>query len=110
MTEFIEEVNDGNFEQVVLQSKRPVDSGPSGADRAARSRQQLNLWPSSMRGRQVVRVNVADSRSVAQCYRIQVIPTLILFQNSEEKDRMIGVAIKEAIARTIDAHMDAASN
>jgi len=63
-----------------------------------------------MRGRQVVRVNVADSRSVAQCYRIQVIPTLILFQNSEEKDRMIGVAIKEAIARTIDAHMDAASN
>ena len=110
MTEFIEEVNDGNFEQVVLQSKRPVDSGPSGADRAARSRQQLNLWPSSMRGRQVVRVNVADSRSVAQCYRIQVIPTLILFQNSEEKDRMIGVAIKEAIARTIDAHMGAASN
>ena len=85
MTEFIEEVNDGNFEQVVLQSKRPVDSGPSGADRAARSRQQLSLWPSSMRGRQVVRVNVADSRSVAQCYRIQVIPTLILFQNGEER-------------------------
>ena len=24
MTEFIEEVNDGNFEQIVLQSKRPV--------------------------------------------------------------------------------------
>ena len=24
MTEFIEEVNDSNFEQVVLQSKRPV--------------------------------------------------------------------------------------
>ena len=24
MTEFIEGVNDGNFEQVVLQSKRPV--------------------------------------------------------------------------------------
>jgi len=63
-----------------------------------------------MRGRQVVRVNVDDNRSVVQWYCIQVIPTLILFQNSEEKDRMIGVAIKEAIARTIDAHMDAASN
>lgn len=37
-------------------------------------------------------------------------PTLILFQNGEEKDRMIGVAIKEAVARTIDAHMGAASN
>jgi len=57
-----------------------------------------------MRGRQVVRVNVDDNRSVVQCYRIQVIPTLILFQNGEDKDRMIGVAIKEAIARTIDAH------
>ena len=63
-----------------------------------------------MRGRQVVRVNVDDNRSVVQWYCIQVIPTLILFQNSEEKDRMIGVAIKEAIARTIDAHMGAASN
>jgi thioredoxin len=63
-----------------------------------------------MRGRQVVRVNGDDNRSVAQCYRIQVIPTLILFQNGEDKDRMIGVAIKEAIARTIDAHMGAASN
>ena len=63
-----------------------------------------------MRGRQVVRVNGDDNRSVVQCYRIQVIPTLILFQNGEEKDRMIGVAIKETIARTIDAHMGAASN
>jgi len=35
---------------------------------------------------------------------------LILFQNGEDEDRMIGVAIKEAIARTIDAHMGAASN
>ena len=57
-----------------------------------------------------MRVNGDDNRSVVQCYRIQVIPTLILFQNGEDKDRMIGVAIKEAIARTIDAHMGAASN
>jgi len=59
---------------------------------------------------QVVKLNVDDNPSAVQRYRIQAIPTLVLFQNGEEKDRMIGVTTKEAIARTIDAHLGAASN
>jgi len=34
MTEFIEEVNDGNFEQVVLQSERPVLANDAHMDAA----------------------------------------------------------------------------
>ena len=43
-------------------------------------------------------------------YRIQAIPTLILFQAGEERDRIIGAASKDAIARAIEARIGAALN
>jgi thioredoxin-like negative regulator of GroEL len=35
------------------------------------------------------------------------IPTLILFQDGEEKERMIGVSKREAIERLMDTHVNA---
>ena len=58
----------------------------------------------------VVKLNVDDHPSVVPRYRIQAIPTLILFQNGEEKDRIIGAASKDAIARAIEARMGAVLN
>jgi len=59
---------------------------------------------------QVVKLNVDDNPSIALRYCVQAIPTLILFRDGEERDRLIGARSKEAIARTIDAQMGAASN
>lgn len=36
-----------------------------------------------------------------------VIATLILFQDGKEKERLIGVSQREAIARVIDMHVSA---
>ncbi|MBI2209332.1 MAG: thioredoxin [Deltaproteobacteria bacterium] len=58
----------------------------------------------------VAKLNVDDNPSVVQRYRIQGIPTLILFQGGEEKERIIGVASKEAILRMIDEHATGASS
>lgn len=59
---------------------------------------------------QVVKLNVDDNASIALRYCVQAIPTLILFRDGEERDRLIGARSKEAIARTIDAQMGVASN
>jgi thioredoxin 1 len=58
----------------------------------------------------VVRLNVDENPTVAQRYSIRGIPTLILFQEGEEKERIVGVVSREMVARTIEAHIDADLN
>jgi len=113
MSEYIEEVNDGNFEQLVLQSNRPVlvDFWALWCGPCRMLAPIVESLAKQYAGNaQVVKLNVDDNPSAVQRYRIQAIPTLVLFQKGEEKDRMIGVTTKEAIARTIDVHLGAASN
>jgi thioredoxin 1 len=59
---------------------------------------------------QVVKLNIDRSPSVVEKFRIEAIPTLIVFQDGEEKERIIGAVSQDAIARAIDAHLGSAMN
>ena len=86
-------------------------SGLNGAGRAARWRLSLKRVAEQYAGRaHVVKLNVDENPSVVEKFRIEAIPTLIVFQNGEEKDRIIGAAGQEAIARAIEARMSSAVN
>lgn len=52
----------------------------------------------------VVKLNVDDNPSSAAAYGVRGIPTLILFNEGKEVDRMIGAAGKESISRMIEKH------
>ena len=52
----------------------------------------------------VVKVNVDGSPAVAQRYGIGGIPTLILFQDGVEKERILGVVSQEEISETIERY------
>lgn len=110
MNSHIEEVNDDNFAQVVLDSERPVLvdfwaqwCGPCRA-LAPIVEAVAEQYAGST---QVVKLNVDDSPSVVEKYRIQAIPTLIVFRDGEEKKRILGAVSREEIARAIDAHASA---
>lgn len=107
MNSHIEEVNDDNFAQVVLDSERPVLvdfwaqwCGPCRA-LAPIVEAVAEQYAGSA---QVVKLNVDDNPSVVEKYRIQAIPTLIVFRDGEEKKRILGAVSREEIARAIDAH------
>ena len=113
MSEYASAVNEGNFAQIVLQSKTPV-LVDFWAKWCAPCRTLAPIveaiaeqYAESAR---VFKLNVDDSPAVAQRYGIRGIPTLILFQDSVEKERIIGVASQEKISRTIDQHIHAALN
>ena len=113
MSEYVREVNEGNFTQVVLQSETPtlVDfwaawCGPCGA-LAPIVEAVAEQYAKSAR---VVKLNVDESPTVTQRYGIQGIPTLILFKEGEEKERIVGVVSREKISRTIEAYIGADLN
>ena len=112
MSEYVRQVNERDFDQVVLKSKTPVLvdfwaqwCGPCRA-LAPIVEAVAEQYAGAVR---VVKLNVDDNPSVAQRYRVRAIPTLILFQDGEEKDRLIGAVSKETIRRGIELRVESAA-
>ena len=109
MKENIGDVGDASFTTEVLQSQQPVlvdfwaewcgpcrTLGPIVEEIADEYRDLARVY----------KLNVDDNPSAVERYRVKAIPTLILFQNGEEKERLVGAARKAEIARAIDAHIN----
>ncbi|MBI2183238.1 MAG: thioredoxin [Deltaproteobacteria bacterium] len=113
MSEQVIEISDGNFEKFVLQSKTPVLvdfwAAWCAPCRVLAPRVEA-IAEKRAKSARFAKLNVDDSPTVAQRYGIRGIPTLILFQDGEEKERLIGVATEEEISRAIDKHVSAALN
>jgi len=112
MSEFVKEVSDSSFESDVLGSSKPVlvdfwaqwctpcrMLAPTVEAVAERFRDSAN----------VVKLNVDDNPSTAQRYGIKGIPTLILFREGKEVERVVGATSKESITRMIDKYVTAAA-
>jgi thioredoxin len=113
MSKYVSEVNEGNFAQIVLQSKTPVlvDFWAEWCGPCRTLAPIVEAVAEQYEGAaSLVKLNVDDNPSVVQRYRVQAIPTLILFQDGEEKDRIIGAVSKETIARAIEARVAAQAN
>ena len=112
MSEHVKETNDGTFENDVLKSDRPV-LVDFWAEWCAPCRMLAptveavaEKYASNAR---VVKLNVDDNPSVSQRFGIKGIPTLILFKNGKEEERVVGATSEQAISRMLDKHVAAAT-
>ncbi|HEY0099761.1 MAG TPA: thioredoxin [Pyrinomonadaceae bacterium] len=111
-SEFVKDVSDSNFEAEVLQSDRPVlvDFWAAWCAPcrmiAPTVAQVAEKYSDTAR---VVKLNVDENPNVPQKYGIKGIPTLIMFKNGKEEERVVGATTKEAISRMIDKHVNASS-
>ena len=108
MSKFVSEVSDQTFETEVLKAETPVLvdfwaawCGPCRSlaptvDRLAEEfGDRLNF----------VKFDIAESVAMTNRFEIKSIPTLVLFKDGSEQDRLIGNQPKEAIARMIARHV-----
>ena len=108
MSENVKEVSDKSFESDVLKSERPVlvDFWAQWCAPCGMLAPTVEAVAEKYAGSAtVVKLNVDDNPAVSQQYGIKGIPTLILFKNGKEEERVVGATSKEAIARMIDKHV-----
>jgi len=111
MSKYASEVNDGNFEQSVLQSDQPVlvDFWAAWCAPCRMIAPTIEKIAERYEGRaRVVKVNVDENPATAQRYGIKGIPTLILFNEGKEAERIVGAVSGDALARVIEKHVGAA--
>ena len=91
MSESVREVNERDFDQVVLKSRTPVlvDFWADWCGPCRALAPIVELAAKQYAGAaHIFKLNVDDSPAVVERYGIQAIPTLILFQDGVEKDRV----------------------
>jgi thioredoxin 1 len=112
MSDFVIEVSDSSFEKDVLQSSQPVlvDFWAAWCAPCRMLAPTVEAVAEKYSGNaRVVKLNVDENPSVSQRYGIKGIPTLILFKDGKEEERVVGATSKEAISRMIDKHVSVAS-
>ena len=112
MSDYVKDVSDSNFEADVLKSEKPVlvDFWAQWCAPCRMLAPTVEAVAQSFEGRAtVVKLNVDENPAVSQRYGIKGIPTLILFKNGKEEERVVGATSKEAIARMLDKHVAAAT-
>ena len=113
MSELVREVKDDNFTQVVLQSERTVLVdfwAPWCGPCRALAPTLEEVAAARVDRARVVKLNVDTSPISAERFAVRAIPTLILFKNGREVERLLGAASRSEIMRKIDHYMEAEAN
>lgn len=112
MSEKVRTVTDSSFEKEVLQSEKPVlvDFWAAWCAPCRMLAPTVEaVGEQFVESADVVKVNVDESPSTAGAYGIKGIPTLILFKEGQEVERIVGATSKETISRMIEKYLSVAA-
>ena len=105
MSEASKEVTDANFDEEVLKSELPVlvDFWAEWCGPCKMMAPVIQQVAGEYSGRlKVCKVDTESSQNSAIKYGITAIPTLIVFKNGEEVERLVGAQTADAIKSAVD--------
>ena len=105
MSENIQEINESNFENVVLQSDKPVlvDCWAPWCMPCLTQHPILEKVADEIQGKALITsLNTEENRDEAYRLNIHSIPTLVIFKNGEERQRFIGLQKADSLTRALE--------
>lgn len=108
MSKFVSEITDSNFEAEVLQSDKPVlvDFWAVWCGPCKALTPTIEALAEKYNGvARIVKIDVDENPAVTNRYGIRGMPTLILFKNGREEERVLGAVSRDALSRMIDKHV-----
>lgn len=105
MSENVAEFTDGNFSAEVLESSEPVlvDFWAPWCGPCRQIAPMIEELAAENSGSvKIGKINIDDHPETAQKFGISSIPTLLLFQGGDVKERFVGVQPKAKLQQTLD--------
>ena len=102
------EVTDATFNEVVLQSDKPVvvDFWAAWCGPCRMVAPIMDELTTEYDGKAVItKIDVDSNQEFAAKYGVRNIPTVLVFKNGEVVEKQVGVAPKATYAQKIDAHL-----
>lgn len=101
-------VNDRNFSTEVLQAQGPVlvDFHAEWCGPCRMMGPVVDQLATELKGTvRVVKVNVDEAQVAASSFGVQSIPTFLVIENGELKERITGAVPKEVLKRAVEAYV-----
>jgi len=105
MSEFTIDVNDENFESVVMNSDKPVlvDFWAEWCGPCKMLTPTIEALAEEYKDTSsIVKINVDDSPAIATKYGIRSIPSILLFNNGDVVEQRVGAVSKDELASMLD--------
>lgn len=105
MSEQVKDITDGTFENEVMKSNMPVlvDFWAEWCGPCRAMTPIVELVAQKFVGTaKIVKLNVDDNPSVTQRFGIKGIPTMIVFKDGKEAERVVGATSEAAVTRIIE--------
>lgn len=108
MSKLVSDITDSNFESEVLNSGQPVlvDFWAVWCAPCLALTPTIEALAEKYHGTaRIVKINVDENPGVTNRYGIRGMPTLILFKNGREEERVLGAVSRDALSRMMDKHV-----